>query len=514
MKRKLLFLLLCCLPSFASAGYDLKWTETEVVLDRDGRGQVSYAVRWGVTGREIHAFYFEGAAEPPVFDRAGAYAVDDRGERYDLDIKHVSGRKYDIVLAGGRGFGGGDITFFFRYAADFQAGGTLTQTMAGERRLAVFNWSPVQWDEPLEHMTVKVVYPAPLLPGETGEAAASRLSFMTEKFVNERFLIDYPETVNEAGERLFTVRYHKKDAGTRFHMRTQTYVDAGVFDLQTMASAGLLAGTPKGPWRAAPENYYLGRYFPGGMLATLPITRGETLFLALVFAVFFGVLPFVVMTRKHNSMLVAQAGISEVNWEGTEWEPPKAQVSSFRKPGKVAKDLSPIEAGVILGLPLTELGGLILGNMERKGLLKITGTDPLRVSKPPHIYASNDPYETLLLGGIKPDGSVDEAALKEMVKSIAAGMEQKIWDADLEATKAYYRKKAETAAPAGAETDHGYYWGGYRRRFLRLDDRRYENTASVGEGLKGSLGDAASLDFETFRTSRSCYEGAFARDAC
>ncbi|HOI43873.1 MAG TPA: hypothetical protein PK523_13095, partial [Elusimicrobiales bacterium] len=164
MKRTIFFLL-CCLPAFASAGYDFKWCETEVVLDRDGRGQVTYALRVGVSGMDFHGFYFEGAAEPPLFDRKGSYAVDDMDRNYPLEIKHVSGRKYDIILADGRSFNNGEITYFFRYAADLQAAGTLTQTMSGERRLAVFNWSPVQWDEALEHMTVKVIYPERLREG-------------------------------------------------------------------------------------------------------------------------------------------------------------------------------------------------------------------------------------------------------------------------------------------------------------------------------------------------------------
>lgn len=512
MKKMILALLL--LPSWAGAGFDTKWVETEVVLDRDGKGQVAYAVRWSAHGRDLHGFYFEGAAETPVFDHKGAYAVDDRGGRYGLEIKHVSGNKYDIILADGQGFQGGDITYFFRYAADFQAAGTLTQTMAGDKRLAVFNWSPVQWDEPLEHMTVKVIYPFPIAGGQVGEPELKGVNFMTEKFVNKEYLIDYPATDNGKGETLFTVRYHRSAPGTKYHFRIQSYVDAALFDLKTMASTGVLAGKPAGPWKAAPEKYYLGRYFPGGLLGTLPVTRGETFMLMLVFGAVFFAVPFVIMTRKHNSMLEAQAGISNINWDGAEWTPPKAQVSTFRKPGKVAKDLSPIEAGVLLGLPLAELGALMLGNMERKGLLKIISPDPLRVERAQGAFTSNDPYEQLLLGAVRPDGTVEEASLTSMVKSITAGMEQKIWDADLEATKAYYAARAETEKGEAPNNDSGWYWGAYRRRRGLYAHNRYDRTEAVGKGLSVPLGQAGGLNFDTFRTSASCYEGAFGRDAC
>ena len=108
-------------------------------------------------------------------------------------------------------------------------------------------------------------------------------------------------------------------------------------------------------------------------------------------------------------MLRAQAGIGAVNWDTTDWEPPKAQVSSFRVPGRIAKNLSPLEAGVLLDLPLAELLGLMVGNIERKGMLRIKSFSPLTVERRAGINASNDPYESTVLASVKPDGTIDEA---------------------------------------------------------------------------------------------------------
>jgi len=63
-------------------GLCLKWAETDVVLDRDGRARVTYQVRWRCSDADLHGFYFEGFLENPAFDHNGAYAVDQSGQRF------------------------------------------------------------------------------------------------------------------------------------------------------------------------------------------------------------------------------------------------------------------------------------------------------------------------------------------------------------------------------------------------------------------------------------------------
>ena len=150
------------ITSLCQAGFKLRWVEINVVLDKDGKAQITYAVRWTCQNADLHGFYFEGFVGSPVFDYENACAVDEKGNRYSLEIKKLSLKKYDIVLAEGKAFNNGEITYFFRYANDLQTSGNLTQTDSDFGRLAVFNWAPVQWDEDLEHETVIVQYPISL----------------------------------------------------------------------------------------------------------------------------------------------------------------------------------------------------------------------------------------------------------------------------------------------------------------------------------------------------------------
>ncbi len=497
-----------------AAGFKMDWVESEVTVDRDGKAQISYAVRWTVSGGPLHGFYFEGFQETPVFDMTGSYALDAAGKKYALEIVKVSEKKYDIILADGAAFNDGQITYFFRYAADLEGAGNLTQTMAGDKRMVVFNWSPVQWQDRMSHQAVTVRFPV-IAPGETADDAFLKdAGFLTEKFVNERYSIDYPFVKNEDGENIFSVRFFRRNLGSRYHFQIQTYLDARYFSLKTMAYGGLLKGPPqKTKYLPAEEEYYFNRYFPGTMLAGLPISRGEAVFLTLIMAGVFCVLPFFIMTIKHKSMLSAAEGISAVNWDGAEWTPPKLQVGTFRKPGKVATSLTPIEAGILLEMPVGELVSLMVANMERKGLIKIKAVEPLCVERRVEVTASNDPYETVLLNSVKPDGTLDQAVVSETIKTIAAGLEQKLWDCDLAATKAYYKKNLDKYLPGKADTDRDYYWGGYRRRFNGYINPVYARVESVNKDLGKKISEL-SAPFEKFRDTQACYEGAFSKTVC
>ena len=469
MRTGFLTLFAACLLSalpLSAGGFRMNWSEVEVLLDKDGKAQVSYTVRWTATGGQLHGFYFEGFQETPVFDTARAHALDAAGNRYPLEIKRLSDKKYDIILADGRAFTNGELTYFFRYAADLEASGNVTQTMSGDKRLTVFNWSPVQWEDPLDHQAVVVRFPLTAPAGGPDETFLQKTGFMTEKFVNERYMIDYPGVKNPAGENIFSARFFRKNLSAKYHFQIQVYLGGEAFALKTMAYGNLLKGPPqKTQYMPAQEKHYLNRYFPGGMLASLPVSRGETVFLVLLLGGLFCVVPFFIMTVKQNSMLTAQAGIGAVNWEGNEWVPPKVQVGTFRKPGKVASNLTPIEVGVLVGMPIAELLSLILANMERKGLLTVQSSEPLNIKRAPYINTSNDAYETVLLNAVRPDGTLETGAMNETVKTISTGLEQKMWDCDLAATKEYYQKRLEKYSPGAAETDADFYWGGYRRRY-------------------------------------------------
>ncbi|NIM49926.1 MAG: hypothetical protein GTN62_06530, partial [Gemmatimonadales bacterium] len=234
MKRLLTSLL--CLSIFPPVGQagpgEIRFVETSVDLRQDGSAVVLYAVQWAVVRGELHGFYFEGN-ERLVVDLVSedSYAIDGAGRRYDLSIRRVSRDRWDIVLARGQGVSSGTVTFFFSFLTNFASAGYLAPTTSPEgRELAVFNWSPVQWNEARnqDHYTLNVLLPHTLDPDvDPRRYVQDRQAVLTERWVNEKFRIDYQR--GEA-DRLRLV-FHRDRPGNRYDMRTQFYLPAEWFSL-------------------------------------------------------------------------------------------------------------------------------------------------------------------------------------------------------------------------------------------------------------------------------------------
>lgn len=493
-------------------GFRLRWVETDVTLDRDGKARIAYAIRWSADGGTLHGFYFEGFQETPIIDTQSAFAVDDQNRRYALSISPLSATKYDVVLADGQAFSQGEITYFFRYLADLQASGNLTQTRAKTGLLAVFNWAPVQWAENLDHETVTVHFPV-VLAGETVDSTVlDRLKFMTEKYVNERYRIDYPTVHNGQGQPVFTVRFHRQELDSRYHFQIQAYLDAALFSLTSIAVSPL--GDTEGFTRA-PEPNFLNRYFPGGILGSLPLTASQAMVIALSGLGIFVLLPIYLMTRKQQSMLRAREGLSAVAWEGDEWVPPKIQLGTFRQKGKICRDLTPLEAGLLLEIPFSRLVGLMAQNLARQDLVTIVSTDPLRLQRREGSGASPDPYENLLLGAILPDGSLPAPGVRSVFTALAAGLEQKAWDCDLDATREHYRGQVE-APRATVDTSPVwlYYGGGYRNwNQAGFTDPNYATAAGVSRQVE-QVTPELGQNFSGIKSSSVCYDGPFVQNVC
>lgn len=193
----------------------LRFVETEVLLFPDGKASVEYVVRYTVISGEFHGFYFEGLDRLiPVFDRENASAIDSQGNTYGLDIKGAGPGRYDIVLDRGRSVTSGDITYRFRFAADMDNAGYLALTTRDDRELVVFNWAPTQWDSPLEHYTVKVIYPLEYTSKQTDrssiETALLAQDFASERWMNQEYRIDY-RLREVGGKQQIEVLLHKED---------------------------------------------------------------------------------------------------------------------------------------------------------------------------------------------------------------------------------------------------------------------------------------------------------------
>ncbi|PLX05319.1 MAG: hypothetical protein C0594_07840, partial [Marinilabiliales bacterium] len=197
MKRLIFLVIIVIISQFSWAGKgEINFVETTVDLQKDGKALVVYTVQWKVISGEMHGFYFSGNDKlTPDFLHDSCYAVDTYGEKYGLDIQKVGADKWDIILAEGKGISWGSITYVFAFVADFHKAGYVDKTIRSDStKLVVFNWSPVQWDEASsqDHYTLQLV-----LPGQVPDTDSLRnyvyenQLVLTEKFVNQKFKIDY-----------------------------------------------------------------------------------------------------------------------------------------------------------------------------------------------------------------------------------------------------------------------------------------------------------------------------------
>ena len=198
----------------------------------------------------------------------------------------------------------------------------------------------------------------------------------------------------------------------------------------------------------------------------------------------FGAFPIFIMLSKHRAMINAQDGLSAVNWDTDEWVSPKIQVGTFRKKGKIAKNLDPIEVGVLLNFPLNKIASVMLINMERKGMIKINSLNPIIIEEKTAMSLEN-PYEGLILSGIKPGGVLDEKVIEQAVKTTMMGLEQKIWDADLEATKKYYESRIDKFEGTIQHNNETFYYENYRR--CRYNESYNERVEGMVKSLDKSF---------------------------
>ena len=113
------------------------------------------------------------------------------------------------------------------------------------------------------------------------------------------------------------------------------------------------------------------------------------------------------VSRKHRSMVRAQSELDQVQWVREDWEPPKIELATFRKPGKIAKDLDPIEAGMYIGVPYKQIFSTILSQLVKKNCIEVINRDPLKVevvTPLPVPYSDLSPYEQKLYKAAKNDG--------------------------------------------------------------------------------------------------------------
>jgi len=175
-------------------------------------------------------------------------------------------------------------------------------------------------------------------------------------------------------------------------------------------------------------------------------------FIFMLFSSLFGV------SRKHRSMVRAQSELDEVKWVREDWEPPKIELASFRKKGKIAEDLDPIEAGLFIGVPYKQIFSTILSQLVKQNCLSVLSRDPLmvEVTQPlPIPWSDLGIYEQKMYRAAKDDGQFSEQELNTLLKGVVYNIKQKAWDCDVEATKDYYHDRIGETFSEVSDEPHG-----------------------------------------------------------
>ena len=414
----------------ALAQGQLSWVEVDLALDGDGRAGVTYQTRWRTSGT-MHGFYFEGEAARPRF--RGGQAELPGGRTVPLSITPAGANRWDVVLAGGEAWGPGEATYTFSYEADLAAAGFVDVTRPPDGPpLTVLNWSPVEWDEALEHHTLVARFtsvPAPRA-GDLSLEDAARAGLRTEPWVNERYLISYR---GEGSPPTLWVRFHQKDVPPRGEHRVQLYLPSGHFPgVAAQAERRLAARRAEEERRRAEQA--ASRH------------RRATVALPLLLAV--GLVSLGLAGRKLKGLARAHATAPDVLWERDDWEPPRLRLSTFRKPGKVA-ELSDLEALTLLGLPFTIVLAMVIDLLFRRGRLRREEAGgALRLARLGDAPPEDDPYLAFAWKQLAEEPAPPPEGLAGRLGELLVGtVQRKAWDADLEATREHYRTLFESLFP-------------------------------------------------------------------
>jgi hypothetical protein len=121
------------------------------------------------------------------------------------------GNRFDVVLAGGKGFGG-KVYFNPTYGGDFVGAGLIGHTTASDgKKMVFFDWGPVQWDGSLKYRAVRLVLPVKVRAATLTGGEKAAIPVQTEKNVHEENRIDWYGSRGENRTYALTGLFHQTD---------------------------------------------------------------------------------------------------------------------------------------------------------------------------------------------------------------------------------------------------------------------------------------------------------------
>ncbi|HEY9054714.1 MAG TPA: hypothetical protein VIO60_07840, partial [Rectinemataceae bacterium] len=445
-----LFALVALAAPFALSS-DLVSADITLVLSTDGRADIWYKLFWKASGG-MHGFYFQGEAFEPVWDMETCYADIAGGSRQTLDIKPMGDGRYDVVLAGGKSFSG-QAYYTLHYVGDLTKAGLLGVTKSAERgELSYIDWASVEWDEPLESRTLRLVLPVRVKGPELDSEERASIPMLTDPSVNKDNRIDYYGSKGGDGNHYLTVRFFQEDIAARATQRLLLYFPVDFLGLQLPAASGRSSSAGSN----LEDPLIAGSQSPANSLETETEGRSTELPLSIFLPAIAALiaLALVLYSKRLRAYAASKAMIQGIAWAGDAWIPPKLFAGTYQVPGKVVEDLHPFQVALLLELPLPRAIGLMLEGLESAGLVDVESQDPLRI-RILDARRSGEEMEEAFLACFDAEGRVLSGLLMDFVESAMKTLQERLWDCDIEATKAFYRAKlAEAEAlEAGERVD-------------------------------------------------------------
>jgi hypothetical protein len=136
----------------------------------------------------------------------------------------------------------------------------------------------------------------------------------------------------------------------------------------------------------------------------------------------------------------------------------------------IKRGLTAVEAAILLEAPLNKVMTMILFGLVKKGIITVESEKPLRVK-----VTENQPqdakqwyYERRFLGAVKPNGTLDENELHELVIDLIGDVNKKLAGFSRKETAAYYKdiaaraweqvEAAQTPEVLGQRWGDGFEW--------------------------------------------------------
>jgi hypothetical protein len=497
----LVVLLIPTLNVNASPIANLGFVETDVILSPDGEAIVSYTVRYNlIQGKTMLAFTMAGFDRiNPAFDKDNCWVITEDNTSYGINIVNLGDGKFKIINSNEQRLGGKYLTYKLRFVADMAAAGYLDHTSPGDgKNLTVFNWAPVQWDESMEHYTVSINYPLEY-PQKSGtreevEQFLHDSDFSTEKWMNERYLIDYRVAMIGGTPRV-QVLLHKDNPEAKFKFEIQQYIGENVFNQMSKPNAPKDVDTTEKDIRPPKDNGW------DRNVEQSDESSGRNVLLIALGALF--LITIAAVGKKNKSMAKAQSTLDQVQWARTDWEPPTLEIASFRRDGTIAENLDDIEVALFIGTPHKTILSAILSKLVAQGFIEEISQNPLKLRRIDNNRSLDDlsVYERMMYEAAD-DGELSGKEIENILKKLVDNIQQKTWNCDIEATKMYYEEKLsnsfkeqnpnsvnkEEVYEKGGHMDYwphwyfynaGFVYGSYTNSYDRYERSMPDNTDNV-----------------------------------